>query len=161
MRTAEEQNRAAANELLNTAMSYARRILGRYGEIGPFAFSMKEDGSVSRETLERTHFPADPASVWEILHDHVAARAHRGEIQAVALGANIVMAQPSEEGYSEAVIFQIERRGGYAIKATVPYRIYGGQLRNLIPRRMALGKVTTEEIGATIFATSPRPSSFR
>lgn len=155
MRSVEEQDQAAANELLNTAMFYARRILGRYGEIGPFAFSTKEDGRVSRETLERTYFPADAASVWKILQDHVAGRARRGEIQAVAAAANISLAEPSEEGYSDAVVLQIERRGGYAIKVTVPYRIYGGQLWSLIPRRIALGKVKREEIAATIFAASP------
>ncbi|HEV2325072.1 MAG TPA: hypothetical protein VGS10_14070 [Terracidiphilus sp.] len=155
MKTIEEQDQAAANELLNTAMFYARKVLGRYGEIGPFAFSMKEDGSVSRETLEPTRFPADPASVLKILHDHVTARAHRGEIQAVAAAANISLAEPSEEGYSHAVVLQIERRGGYAIRVTVPYRIYGGQLWNLIPRRIALGNVTSQEIAATIFMASP------
>lgn len=161
MRRVEEQNRAAANELLNTAMSYARRVLGRYGEIGPFAFSMKEDGSVSRETLERPRLPSDPASLWKILHDHVSQRANRGEIQAVAVAAIVTLAQPSEEGYSDAVVFHIERKGGYAIKVTVPYRIYGGQLWNLLPRRIVLGNLTMQELTATIFTPSPQPSSFR
>lgn len=161
MKSVEEQNQAAANELLNTAMSYARRVLGRYGEIGPFAFSIKEDGSVSRETLERPSLPADPASVLKILHDHVSELARRGGIQAVVVAANIALAQPSAEGYPDAVLFQIERRGGYAVRVTVPYRIYGGQLWTLIPRRIALGSVTMQEIPATIFTASPQPSSFR
>ena len=161
MKTVEEQDRAAANELLDTAMSYARRVLRRYGEIGPFAFSMQEDGSVSRETLERLRLPADVPSLWRILHDHVSERANRGEIQAVAVAANITLAQPSEEGYSDAVVFQIERRGGYANKVTVPYRIYGGHLWNLIPRRIAQGNVTMQKMAPTIFTTSPQPSSFR
>ena len=161
MRSVEEHNRAAANELLNTAMNYARRVLGRYGEIGPFAFSMKEDGSVSRETLERPSLPADAASLWKILHDHVTQRADRGEIAAVAVGAMVTLAQSSEEGYSDAVVLHIERQGGYAVKMTVPYRIYGGHLWTLIPRRIALGSVTMQEIAATIFTASPQPSSFR
>jgi hypothetical protein len=161
MRSVEQQNSAAANELLNTAMSYARRVLGRYGEIGPFAFSMKEDGSVSRETLEHSGLPADPASLWKILHDHVSQRADHGEIRAVAVAAMVTLAQPSEEGYSDAVVFHIERQSGYAVKVTVPYRIYGGQLWTLIPRRVALGNVTTQELAATIFTASPQPSSFR
>jgi len=49
MKNDEDQDRAAANELLNSAMDYARRVLKRYGEIGPFAFSMNDDGSVSRD----------------------------------------------------------------------------------------------------------------
>lgn len=151
MNSAEEQDRAAANELLNVAMSYARRVLRKYGETGPFAFSMTEDGNVSRETLERTTIPADPAALLKILHEHVSERARGGEIQAVAMAANITLAQPSEEGYSDAVVFQIERRGGYAIKVTVPYQIYGGQLWTIVPRRIAQGSAIMQEMDATIF----------
>jgi len=161
MKSVEDQNRAAANKLLDTAMYYARRVLRRYGEIGPFAFSMQENGSVSRETLESPRLPADPASLWKILHGHVSERANRGEIQAAAVAANITLAQPSEEGYSDAVVFQIERRGGHANKVTVPYRIYGGQLWAAIPRRIAQGNITVQEMAPTIFSTAPQPSSFR
>lgn len=159
MRTVEEQNRAAANELLNTAISYARKVLRAYGEIGPFAFSMQADGSISRETLDRPQLPADPANILNILHDHVAARARRGEIQAAAAAANVGLAQASAEGYSEAIVLQIERQGGYAVKVSVPYRIYGGQLWKAIPRRVALGNVIMQEIPATIFAAGRRPAT--
>jgi hypothetical protein len=161
MKNVEEQDRAAANELLNSAMSYARRVLGRYGEIGPFAFSMKNDRSAFRETLERPSLPTDPAALLKILHDHMSERAGRGEIQAATIAANVTLAQPSEEGYSDAVVFHIERREGYAIRVTVPYRIYGGQLWTLVPRRVCLGNVTVQEIAATIFTASPQPSSFQ
>lgn len=155
MKNDEDQDRAAANELLNSAMDYARRVLKRYGEIGPFAFSMNDDGSVSRETLDRPQLPADAESLWKILHDHVSERAHRGEIQAVTVAAIVTLAQPSQEGYSDGVVFHIERRGGYAIKVIVPYALYGGLLWNLIPRRVVNGKINVREIPATIFTASP------
>ena len=161
MKSDHEQDRAAANELLNIAMDYARRVLKRYGEIGPFAFSMDEDGSVSRETLDRPQLPTDAESLWKILHDHVSERAHRGEIQAVAVAAIVTLAQPSQEGYSDGVVFHIERRGGYAIKVIVPYALYGGLLWNLIPRRVVNGKINVREIPATIFSASPQPSDFQ
>ena len=161
MKSDEDQDRAAANELLNTAMEYARRVLKRYGEIGPFAFSMDDAGSVSRETLDRPQLPADAESLWKILHDHVSERAHRGEIQAVAVAAIVTLAQPSQEGYSDGVVFHIERRGGYAIKVIVPYAVYGGLLWNLIPRRVVNGKINVRELPATIFAASPQPSDFQ
>lgn len=155
MKNDEDQDRAAANELLNSAMDYARRVLKRYGEIGPFAFSMNDDGSVSRETLDRPQLPADAESLWKLLHDHVSERAHRGEIQAVTVAAIVTLAQPSQEGYSDGVVFHIERRGGYAIKVIVPYALYGGLLWNLIPRRVVNGKINVREIPATIFTASP------
>jgi hypothetical protein len=161
MMSVEEQNRTAANQLLDTAMRYARRVLRNYGEIGPFAFSMQVDGSISRETLENPRLPADPASLWKFLHAHVSQLAHRGEIKAAAVAASISLAQPSQEGYSDAILFQIEIRSGYANKVTVPYRIYGGPLWPILPRRVAQGSVTAQEMAPTIFTTSPHPSSFR
>lgn len=161
MKNDEDQDRAAANELLNTAMNYARQVLKRYGEIGPFAFSMDEDGSVSRETLDLPRLPADAESLWKILHDHVSERARRGEIQAVAVAATVTLAQSSQEGYADGVVFHIERRGGYAIKVIVPYAMYGGLLWNLLPRRVVNGKLNVREIPATIFTASPQPSGFQ
>lgn len=160
MTTDEDQDRASANELLNTAMDYARRVLKRYGEIGPFAFSMKEDGSVSRETLDLPRLPADAESLWKLLHDHVSERARRSEIEAVAVAAIVTLAHPSPEGYSDGVVFHIERRGGYAVKVIVPYAIYGGLVWNLIPRRVVNGKLIMREIPATIFTASPQSPGF-
>lgn len=159
MKTVEEQNRAVANDLLNTAMSYARRVLRLYGEISPFAFSLKADGSVTRETLDRPRLPSNPASLWKLLHQHLASRAQQGKIRATAAGANVSLAHPSEEGYTDGIVFQIEREGGYAVKVTVAYRIYGGRFWNFIPRRVALGQVTMEEITATIFTSQAQPAT--
>lgn len=161
MKTDDDQDRAAANELLNTAMEYARRVLKRYGEIGPFAFSMDDAGNVSRETLDLPRLPPDAESLWKLLHDHVSERARRSEIQAVAVAAIVTLAQASPEGYSDGVVFHIERRGGYAIKVIVPYAIYGGLLWNLLPRRVVNGKIIVREIPATIFTASTQPSGFQ
>jgi hypothetical protein len=37
---------------------------------------------------------------------------------------------------------------------TVPYRIYGGQLKNLIPRRVRVGKPVREERECRIFGAA-------
>ncbi len=147
----EEDNRRIATQLMNTAMTYARVILKRYGELGPFGFSMSREGEVSRETLEIPRLPDDPKRQWKLLGEHMAARARRGVVQAVAMAANVSLAEPSAEGYVDAVAMTIEVEGGYAIEVTVPYKIYGGQLKNLLPRRIAVGKVTMEERQGGIF----------
>jgi hypothetical protein len=140
-----------ATQLMNAAMTYARLILRRYGELGPFGFSMNHEGEIAREVLEIPRLPQDPARQWKLLAEHAAERARRGKVQAVALAANVSLAVPSAEGYVDAVEMAIEVAGGYAIQVTVPYRIYGGHLRNLLPRRIAVGKVTMEEMAGRIF----------
>lgn len=141
-----------ATQLLNAAMTYARLILRRYGELGPFGFSISPAGEISRETLEIPRLPRDPQRQWKLLADHMAERARRGAVHAVALAANVSLAVPSAEGYLDAVELSIEVAGGYAVRVTVPYRLYGGQLRNLLPRRVAVGKVVMEEAVNRVFA---------
>ncbi len=145
MTTEPDRNQHIATQLMNAAMTYARLILRRYGEIGPFGFSMSPEGEIARVVLEIPRLPHDPARQWKLLAEHVAERARRGKLQAVAIGVNVSLAEPSAEGYVDAVDMTIEAASGYAIQVTVPYRIYGGYLWTLIPRRIAVGKPTMEQ----------------
>jgi hypothetical protein len=153
MTTEADRNRHIATQLMNAAMTYARLILRRYGEIAPFGFSMSPEGEIARVVLEIPRLPQDPARQWKLLAEHVTERARKGKLQAVALGANVSLAELSAEGYVDAVDMIIEVAGGYAIQVTIPYRIYGGHLRTLIPRRIAVGKPTMEqEVESRLFA---------
>lgn len=149
---AQDPNRRAATQLLNASMSYARLILRKYGELAPFGFAMDREGQIARETLELPKLPRDPARLWKLLAEHIQDRARRGRIQAAAMVANVTLPQPSSEGYRDAVVLNIERDNGYALEVTIPYRIYGGQLHNVLPRRIALGKMEAEETVCRIFA---------
>jgi hypothetical protein len=142
-----------ATQLLNAAMTYARLILHRYGQLAPFAFSMNREGLIVRETLEIPRLPRDPERLYKLIADHVAERIRRGSIQGVALCANVTLPAPSPEGYSDAVLLTIEQQSGYARHVTVPYKIYGGQFHNLLPRRIALGKHLTEETTPRLFSS--------
>jgi hypothetical protein len=150
--SSEEHGRRVANQLLNATMSYGRLILRRYGELGPYGFSMDREGQIARETLEIPRLPADPNRLWKLLQEHIVDRARRRLIQAVAMAANVTLDEPSAEGYQDAVFVEIEEAHGYAVHVTIPYRIYGGQLHNLLPRRIAIGKMLVEDAAGHIFA---------
>jgi hypothetical protein len=157
--TQEDRDHRHATQLLNACISYARLILRRYGQLAPFAFSMDREGQVAREILDIPRLPRDPARLWKLLSDHIADRVRRGRLQGVALCAYVTLAEPSAEGYSDALILTIEQESGHALRVTVPCKIYGGQLRNLLPRRIALGKAIAEEATPQLFAPGgPHPS---
>jgi hypothetical protein len=149
--SSEGRGRRVANQLLNATMSYGRLILRRYGELGPFGFAMDREGNISRETLEIPRLPTDPNRLWKLLDEHIVDRARRGLIQAAAMAANVTLDEPSAEGYRDAVFVDIEEAHGYAVRVTIPYRIYGGQMHNLLPRRIALGKMQAEDAIGHIF----------
>lgn len=155
----EDRNRRTANQLLNAAMNYARLILRRYGQTAPFGFSMDREGQIARETLEIPRLPSDPNRLWKLLSEHIVGRVRRRQVQAVILAVNVSLSEPSTEGYRDAMLFDIEEENGYAIEVTIPYRIFGGQLRNLLPRRIALGNIVVEERNCRFFSASPGRSS--
>ncbi len=158
MKAAAEEVRLSPNErnatqLLNAVMSYARLILRRYGQLAPFAFVMDREGQTFHETLQIPRLPLDPARLWKLLSDHVATRVRQGRFQGIAMAANVTLREQSAEGYADAVIISIELENGYAIEVTVPYRILGGQMHNLLPRRIVLGRMVAEESSPRFFST--------
>jgi hypothetical protein len=149
---AQDPDTRRATQLLNASMAYARLILKRYGQLAPFGFSMDRDGNVVRETIEIPRLPRDPERLFRLLTEHVAERVRRGMIQGVAVCANVSLATPSQEGYTDAVDLTIEQESGHALRVTVPYTILGGQFHNLLPRRIAFGQLVTEEAASHLFA---------
>jgi hypothetical protein len=135
-----EETSEESNELLNEVVSYARRMLRRFGEFGPFAFSMKQDGSLSMEAGFHDG-PPDPALMLELLAKGLAEKAQRRRIRAAATAANIALKVPSTEGYSDGVRIEIEHQDGYCVEAFIPYRMTGGQWGGIVPRRIVFGKI--------------------
>lgn len=146
------QTRDDANELLNAAVNYARRMLRRYGEFGPFSFSLNEKRELVNETVPRREMPPDPTMLLDLLQGQLAERSGKKEIIAAATAANVTMTRASAEGFSDALLVEIEHQSGYCIKAFIPYRIGGGQLRGLLPRYIRFGAVQVQNGEARLFA---------
>ncbi len=146
------QTRDDANELLNAAVNYARRMLRKYGEFGPFGFSLNEKRELINETVPRKDMPPDPSMLLELLHEQLAERSGKKEIIAAAMAANVTMKKTSAEGFSDALMVEIEHQSGYCIKAFVPYRIGGGQFLGFLPRYIRFGAVQVQNGEARLFA---------
>ena len=146
------QTRDDANELLSAAVNYARRMLRKYGEFGPFAFSLNGQREVINETVPRKDMPPDATMLLELLHDQLAELSGRKEIIAAATAANVTLAKASSEGFADALIVEIEHQSGYCIKAFVPYRIGGGQFLGILPRYIRFGAVQVQNGEARLFA---------
>ena len=147
-----KQVREDANDVLNASVSYAKRMLRRYGEFGPFGFVMNQDGDVKIESIAQHDMPADPAMLLDLLQQQMAERARRGSLLAAASASNVTMQKASEEGYVDAIMIDIEHHSGYCVKAFVPYRITGGQFFGFFPRVVRFGGIRTQEGAARLFA---------
>lgn len=141
-----------ANEVLNACVSYAKRMLRRYGEFGPFGFVMNRDGDVKFEAIAQQDMPADAEMLLGLLQQQLVERARRGNLRAAASASNVTMGKTSEEGYADAIMIDIEHESGYCVKAFVPYRVTGGQFHGFFPRVVRFGGIRTQEGAARLFA---------
>lgn len=141
----EEQVREDANEVLNAAVSYAKRMLRKYGEFGPFGYRMNREGEVALEAVAQHDMPPEPALLLDLLYGQLAERAKKGLLLAAATASNVTMGKPSKEGFQDAVMVEIEHKKGYCIKAFVPYRITGGQLHGIFPRVVRFGRLLVQD----------------
>src|SRR5271156_6537543 len=101
-----------AKDVLNASLAYAKLMLRRYGEFGPFGFAMDQDGKVKMEAIAQQDMPADAALLLDLLQQQLTERARRGALQAAATASNVTTGKPSDEGYSDAIMVDIEHQSG-------------------------------------------------
>lgn len=148
----DEQVREDANEVLNQSVSYAKRMLRRYGQFGPFGYRMSTDGDVAFEAVAQHDMPAEPALLLDLLYQQLGEGAKRGSLLAAATVSNVGLGKPSEEGFTDAVMVEIEHKSGYCVQTFIPYRITGGQLFGFFPRVVKFGKLRVQDGAARLFA---------
>ena len=151
MMAADEQIREDANDVLNASVSYAKRMLRKYGEFAPFGHRMNRDGDVAIEVVAQHDMPPEPAMLLDLLYQQLAERAKKGLLLAAATASNVTLGKPSSEGYTDAVMVEIEHESGYCVRAFVPYRITGGQLHGVFPRVVRFGVMRTQEGAPRLF----------
>jgi len=151
-RVEDERIREDANDVLNASVSYAKRMLRRYGQFGPFGFLMNRDGDVKMESVAQQNMPAEPAMLLDLLQQQLTERAKRGNLRAAASASNVTMQKASQEGYVDAIMVDIEHESGYCVKAFIPYRMTGGQFYGFFPRIVRFGGIRTQEGAARLFA---------
>jgi hypothetical protein len=143
--------REDANEVLNASVTYAKRMLRKYGQFAPFAYRMKEDGDIALEVVAQHDMPPEPAMLLDLLYQQLGERAKKGLLLASAVASNVSMGKPSKEGHTDAVMVEIEHNSGYAMRAFVPYRITGGQVHGFFPRVVRFGALLTQEGAPRLF----------
>ena len=147
----EEQMREDANEVLNECVSYAKKMMRRYGSFGPFGYRMNRDGQVALEVVAQHAMPPDPPLLLELLESQLRERAQKGLLLAAAMASNVTMNVPSKEGFTDAVMVDVEHHQGYCMRAYVPYRIGGGQWYPIFPRVVKFGMMQAHEIEPRLF----------
>jgi hypothetical protein len=143
-----------AQQLLQPMMTQARALLRRYGTLGPVAYAMLAGGQVERVSVTPKRLPPDPKELKASLLEHLGQRSASGQLRGAAIAAHFELEQPSPEGFHDAIIGHVEMNDGSVLQATLPYRVTGGQLGGIIPRKVVFGEIQVNNTASTLFQFS-------
>jgi hypothetical protein len=135
-----EPIRDQANALLNTAMTYAREMLKKEGEFAPFAATLDTRGRLDVAPCPEELAGAEASGQVEFVRAELLRRAAAGELEAAAVAVNVEARRQVEGGFQDAVRVEIEHQDGYCAVILVPYRLSGGHLGGLVPRKIEFSK---------------------
>ena len=106
--------------LVAHGVAFARNALREQGGFAPYAFVMRDDGSVQRISAPGGR-AMSPEDLLDALGAAFRSRAAAGAYRAVAIFADVVIAAPDGE-QKEAVHAGAEHRDGYCRNVYTPYR---------------------------------------
>jgi len=148
------ETQTPTERLMQPLMTQARALLRRYGTLGPVAFAMLMGGQVERISVTPKRLPPDPEELKTALLEHLAQQSATGQWQGAAIAAHFPLEQPSPEGFEDAIIGHVEMKDGSVLQATLPYRVTGGQLGGIIPRKVVFGEIHVNNTASTLFQFS-------
>ncbi len=143
-----------ARQLFQPVVSVAESTLRKEGALGPFSFYLDREGNLKRAVVEMPLLTSDWRTRNRLLLEHLRRLAGYGELHGVATAVHETLHPPSPEGYREAVVVHMEMHDGYQSEAVVPYRVQGGHLMGLVPRRVVFGQIQVNNTARAIFQSA-------
>jgi hypothetical protein len=109
------------NQLLNSLLPQAERMLAEHGEFSPFGGTMNQDGEIVAVSGHdgKQHPPSQ--SVIELMTQSLRQRARSGQLRAVGICYDARTIPPGQTEKCDAVCASVEHQSGEAINLILPY----------------------------------------
>lgn len=120
--------KAEAEDLINAALPFAEKMLGKHGEFFPYAEALGHDGKfVSIGAKDEWERPPSK-EVIQLLKGGLKAGAKSGKYKATALVYDVRITLPTTGAKSDAIAVSINHQGKYSVLLFFPYRLEGKQV---------------------------------
>jgi len=110
------------NELMNTLLPFAKKMLTEHGEFFPFGASMSADGSVVHVGAKERNDEHPPSQrLIDLLTQSFQEQARSGDIRAAGICFDVRITPPGQSQKTDAVQMALEHQSGEVVDVFLPY----------------------------------------
>jgi len=134
-----------SENLMNTILPLAEKMLRQHGEFYPYGGYMKPDGTVVEVGASDpdTDHPT-PKDLVYVVRSSFQELAERRQCKAVAMVFNVTVALPNSGQKSDAIQVSVEHSEGYSAEVFFPYQ--------LVENKVVYGETFAQRGKADVFA---------
>lgn len=112
-----------SEELMNSLIPFAEKMLSEHGEFFPFGGTMKPDGKIALVAgYNGTEHPPSQKII-DLLHKAFRQAAKAKECKATGLVYDVRVTLPASGEKSDALAIELDHASGYSVLVYVPYKI--------------------------------------
>jgi hypothetical protein len=110
------------DQLLNSALEFAKQMLSKHGEFFPFGSSMDPAGKIIMDGAHTGDEHPPSQELIDLLTQSYAQRAEAGELRAAAICADVRVVPPGKSSKTDAISVGLEHQSGEAVTVFLPYQ---------------------------------------
>jgi hypothetical protein len=116
-------------ELMNSLLPLAKKMLAELGEFYPYGGYMDHNGIITHVSgrIEGTDCPRSK-SIIDLLRRNFRQSAKDGKLKATAVIFDVRIKPPGEDDGTDAIQVCLDHQGGYSAKVLFPYTIKNGEV---------------------------------
>jgi hypothetical protein len=118
------------DQLLNSALEFAKQMLSKHGEFFPFGSSIGVAGKITMDGAHSGDEHPPSQELIDLLTKSYEQRAEAGELRAAAICADVRVVPPGKSGKTDAISVGLEHQSGEAVTVFLPYqKAWFGRIR--------------------------------
>jgi hypothetical protein len=122
------QPKTDCENLMNSVLPFAERMLKQHGEFFPFGGAMRPNGEIVSVGGKSDQERPPSAEVIKLLRDSFASSARKGEFKATAIVYDVRVILPDTGAKSDAIAVALDHRDNYSVVVMFPYTIQSGDV---------------------------------
>ena len=113
--------KSECEDLLSTAVPFARQMLAEHREFFPFGVTLSEEGEIAQVGVSTEDESPKSSAVMGMLEDTFRNDAICGVIRATAITYDVMIQPPGRDEPQDAVAVALDHRDNYSMVVVFPY----------------------------------------